>query len=187
MNNNLSNKGKFIKSPDFKNNVKKNIEDIGNFDLKGSYYNFLNKKTIYNLKNNKSYISLKSFGKRHILFLTKIKNKNGEKNYSIFINKKNDDFIICKLKFNESVFNGTLLDGELVKNNEGNWIFLIDDIPYYKGESIITSKLSDRYELLKNLIDNEYIEDPNINMCLIEYKKNYNLKKIQYLVDFQEK
>ena len=112
--NSSSNKGKFIKSIEFKNNVKDLITSIGNFDLKGSYYNFLNKKKIHNLKSNNSYISLKSFGKRHILFLTKIKNKN----YSIFINKKNNDFILCKTRFNESIFNGTLLDGELVKNED---------------------------------------------------------------------
>ena len=186
MNTNIK-KGKMIKSEDFKNTIREYINELGTFNVNGSYYNMLNKKTINSLKTNISYISLKSFGKCYILFLTKIKNKDGYKNYSVFINKKNQSFILTKFKFNSSIFDGTLLDGELVKNFNGEWVFLINDLPYFKGENIITTPFSQRYKLIKSMIENEYKEDLNISMCKIDYKRNYELNNIMYLFNLQEK
>jgi hypothetical protein len=164
------------------------ISSIGTFNIKGKYYNILNKKTINYLKSHKSYISLRTYGKSHILFLTKIKsNKTGnDKKYCIFINKKNEIMFLSKFKLNEDLFNGTLFDGELVKNSNGEWNYFIDDIAYYKGESIIMEKFKDRYNLIQSILKEEYIEDNDLSICSLQYKKYYELNNIQYLYDLQQ-
>lgn len=177
-----------ITNKDLKGKIIELISSIGTFNIKGKYYNILNKKTINYLKSYKSYISLRTYGKSHILFLTKIKsNKTGnDKKYCIFINKKNEIMFLSKFKLNEDLFNGTLFDGELVKNNNGEWNYFIDDIAYYKGESIIMEKFKDRYNLIQSILKEEYIEDNNLSICSLKYKKYYELNNIQYLYDLQQ-
>ena len=175
-----------ITNNDLKEKIKNLISSIGTFNIKGKYYNILNKKTINQLKSLKSYLSLRTYGKGHVLFLTKIKSNKGDKNYCIFINKKNEIMFLSKFKFNEELFSGTLFDGELVKNSSGEWIFFIDDIPYYKGENIITENFSERYNLLQSVLKEEYIEDSSLSICKLEYKKYYELNNIQYLYDLQK-
>ena len=122
------------------NNVNKNINNIGTFKIQSKYYSFLNKKNLNSLKNYKFFVLLKSFGKNYILFLTKI----DEKNYCIFINKKNNVMNIVNIDFDDDLFNGSLLDGEIVKNEDNKYIFLVNDIPYYKGRTQITKNFEER-------------------------------------------
>ena len=41
---------------------------------------------------------------------------------------------VIYLRFKSNVFDGTLLKGELIKDNDNNWIFLIDDVFVYCGK-----------------------------------------------------
>ena len=68
-----------ITNNDLKEKIKNLISSIGTFNIKGKYYNILNKKTINQLKSLKSYLSLRTYGKGHVLFLTKIKSNKGDK------------------------------------------------------------------------------------------------------------
>ena len=40
----------------------------------------------------------------------------------------NIPIIYSKFRFKPEVYNGTLIEGELVKNMQGEWIFLMNDI-----------------------------------------------------------
>ena len=175
-----------ITSNDLITKIKNLISDIGTFNIHGKYYNILNKKSINSLKSSKSYVSLRTYGKGFILFLTTIKSNKGDRKYCIFINKKNEMMIISKFKFNEELFDGTLFDGELVKNSKGEWIYFIDDIAYYKGQSMITENFRNRYTLIKSLICDEYIEDIDLSVCKIEYKRYHLLNNIEYLYNLQK-
>ena len=175
-----------ITNNDLKDKIKSLISSIGTFNIKGKYYNILNKKTINHLKSYKSYLSLRTYGKGHVLFLTKIKSNKGTKNYCIFINKKNEIMFLSKFKFNEELFEGTLFDGELVKNSSGEWIYFIDDIAYYKSQNVITESFMERYNLIQSILKEEYIEDNSLSICKLENKTYYELNNIQYLYDLQK-
>ena len=158
------------------NTVNKNISDIGRFKIESKYYSFLNKKNLSNLKNYKFFVLLKSFGKNYILFLTKIDNKN----YSIFINKKNNVMNIVNLNFDDNLYDGTLLDGEIVKNEYNKYIFLINDVPYYEGKSQITKNFEERNKIIEEILENNYKLD---NELFISRKKYFNFNEINDLVD----
>lgn len=164
-----------ITSDFIKNDIKELIKKIGTFDIKGKYYNFLNKKNINSLKNNDFLVTLSTFGKKFILFLSTYKNKN----YCIFINKKNDIMVISRFRFNIDLFNGTLFDGELLKDKNNNWVYIINDISYYKGENIITKNFYERSNLIKNILKNEYQNDEELCVCTIYYKEYFELKYIK--------
>jgi hypothetical protein len=166
-----------IISNDIKNDIKKNISSIGSFNLMSKYYTFLNKKNVNNLKENNFLISLSTFGKKFILFITRYNNKK----YCIFINKKNDSMVVTQLKFIDDIFIGTLFDGELVKNSDDKWIYLINDIAYYKGNNIITKSFLERQDIIDIILQNEYEND---SQSFYISKKNYfEYKNIKDLVE----
>jgi len=75
-----------IMSPEIQGQIKSLINSIGSFNLTSKYYTFLNKKNVNTLKENKFLVTLSTFGKKFVLFITKYNTKK----YCIFINKKNE-------------------------------------------------------------------------------------------------
>ena len=140
-----------VVSSTIRNDIKAQINNIGQFNLNSKYYTFLNKKNVNNLKDNYFLVTLSTFGKKFVLYTTIYNSKK----YCIFINKKNESMIVSQLNFKDEIFNGTLFDGELVKNNEDKWIYLINDIAYYKGENIITTSFLERQKIIENIINHE--------------------------------
>jgi len=171
-----------ITSQQIKNDIKSEICKIGTFNLNSKYYTFLNKKNVNNLKDSDFLVSLSTFGKKFILFITKYNTKK----YCIFINKKNDTFTVTQLKFSDEIFEGTLFDGELVKNSNNKWIFLINDIAYYKGTNIITSSFKYRCSVIKNILENEYHNGDDIEnqTFFISQKQYFDYKYIKDMVNF---
>jgi hypothetical protein len=176
-----------IISTNIRNDIKTQINELGSFNLNSKYYTFLNKKNVNNLKDSNFLVSLSTFGKKFILFITKYNSKN----YCIFINKKNDTMTVTQLKFSDEIFSGTLFDGELVKNSNDKWIYLINDIAYYKGENIITKSFIERQKIIEKIINIEqenneeedlyiskkiYFEYKNIKDLIDNYMNNLNYK-----------
>lgn len=79
--------------------------------------------------------------------------------------------ILGKGKFNPDLFEDTILDGEMVKDNNANWIFLINDILVYKGEYLISKSLPNRLELCIELFTKFYKEDDPFDVCKFQIKK----------------
>ena len=168
-----------IVSSQIKDDIKTSINKIGSFNLTSKYYTFLNKKNVNNLKDGNFQVSLSTFGKKFILYMTTYNTKK----YCIFINKKNDSMTITQLKFSDDIFTGTLFDGELVKNNNDKWIYLINDIAYYKGDNIVTKQFSERQLIIENILSNDH--EYSNNETLYISKKNYFDYK--YIKDLSEK
>jgi hypothetical protein len=159
-----------VVSSSIRNDIKTQIKNLGSFNLNSKYYTFLNKKNVNNLKDNFFLVTLSTFGKKFILYMTIYNSKK----YCIFINKKNESMMVSQLNFKDDIFDGTLFDGELVKNNEDKLIYLINDIAYYKGENIITKTFIDRQKIIENIINYEQENrDENLyitNKQYFEYK-----------------
>jgi len=172
-------KSLLILSNEITNNIKLCINNIGNFNLTSKYYTFLNKKNVNKLKEKPFLVTLSTFGKKFILFITKYNNKN----YCIFINKKNDKMTVTQLKFSDDIFLGTLFDGELIKNEKGKWIYLINDIAYYKGKNIITKSFLDRQYLLEDILKNEHQYSLIDDTLYISKKKYFDYNNIKSLVN----
>jgi hypothetical protein len=172
-------KGLQIVGNEIKEDVKSLINNIGSFNLTSKYYTFLNKKNVNNLKENNFLVTLSTFGKKFVLFITNFNTKK----YCIFINKKNDAMTVIQLKFSDDIFLGTLFDGELVKNNEDKWIYLINDIAYYKGENIITKSFYERQSIIENILNTEHDNNiSNIETFFISKKNYFQYNNIKDLV-----
>ncbi len=166
-----------IKDEKLKSEIINSIKSIGTYNLDSKYSQFLNFKNINQLKNNEFKIGISTFGKKYNLYLKNINNKN----YCIFINKKTNQMILGKFTFAVSLFEGTLFDGELIKNSRNEWFFLINDLIYYEGKNIVTHDFETRYKNIKNLIETQYKYDNN-SQCKIFIKKYVELKYLNSLI-----
>lgn len=169
-----------IVSNNFKNDIKNNIRSVCNMEIGNRYYNFLNEKNLHNLNSNNYKVCINTFGHKYLLFMTNYKDKN----YNIFINKKNENMICVKFNFNEKIYNNTLFDGELMKNNDNKWVYIITDIITYDNNFVLKNKnLVERIELIDDIFNNYKCND-STNYCMIDVKKYFKLK---YLLDIKNR
>ena len=158
------------------NDLKKQILDDmcnkTNITYKTRYAKMFNEQYLKNF-NNPHIICLKTVGSPYLLYCTQI----NDVNYCFLIDKKIKDgyeypkIFLVHYRFNEEIFNGTLFEVELLKNNDEDWFFNICPI--------IIKKYFD-YCDLDNIVNN-FI--PNLNyrirgLYFIPLKSSYS--KILY-------
>ena len=92
---------------------------------------------------------------------------------------------IVQLAFVDEIYNGTIFDGEIIKNDKEKWIFLINDIAYYKGSNLITENFNKRLSIIDNILKNEF-KNNNDNLFIAQ-KQFFSYNKILDLVNnFQQ-
>ena len=128
--------------------------------------------------NNPHIFCLKSYGAPYLLFLTKINNVN----YTLLIDKKiktghnYPKMFVVQYRFSDELFNGTLLETELLRDNNDNWTLLLGDIYYYNGKIMKNTNIVDRINIIHNLLEQEYNYDSFSDICPIQVKKYFDFK-----------
>ena len=89
--------------------------------------------------------------------------------------------IISRFNFPDELFNNTLIEGEMIKNNNNKSIFLINDIYIHKGISLNNKYLMKRLDILKHIFNN-YQNDID-DVCLFEINKYFTYDKFNYLIN----
>lgn len=143
------------------------------------YAKVMNEQYTSNLKNP-HIACFKTSGSPYLLFLTKINNIN----YTLLIDKKINNghslpkIFIVNLKFNDSLYLGSLFETELLRDKQNNWSLVISDIYYYKN-NIYTKKkyIIDRVNELHKMMNEEYISTVN-DICSVYIKKYFEIKDI---------
>ena len=152
-------------------------------DAKRAY--ILHNKTLQYIEKTQHIISVKSSGTNYYLFFTNINNTN----YCFYIDRKikagytYPRIISVKYRFDDIVFNDTVLDGELIKNetNSSQWMFLITDIILYNNEKL-TCNIINRFNLLYSILKNNYTEDTNLDICPLVVKKLFLYSQYDILI-----
>ena len=164
---NNSPKGSIIKNKPFITYLIKVINI--NYNVKGNDLQFpapqpvsIEKKDFVKLEKYKYYTSLKLDGVRFILYF--IKDRNGV-NQSILINRALN-FYNINITAEQNIFNGTLLDGEVIFNNKTKrWDFVIHDALVLCGNKINklthSVRLNDTRYCIESFIVKEDKSSPN--------------------------
>jgi len=122
-----------------------------------NYAKVFNHKFSRNL-NNPHIICTKTHGNPYFLFCTQI---NGV-NYTLLIDKKIKSgydypkMFVLHYKFSDEIYNGTLIETELVKDNHENWFLLLADIYSYKGTTCNSTIVTDRINIIYSILSNNY-------------------------------
>jgi len=149
-------------------------------------YSILNPNNLRIVSYHSHLISPFSNGNPYILYLCKIDGIN----CCIFIDKKLKDgytypkMHCVKYRFNNELFEKeTILSGELIKDYERRWMFLIDGILLYRGISTKDKNIISRFELIHKILNDEYTPDKFIEICPLVIKKLFLYRDIKKMVD----
>lgn len=146
------------------------------------YAKVYNPKFINNLKNP-HIICLKSSGTPYLMYITQICNKN----YTFLIDKKiknGYDFpkiFIIPISFTNEVYENTLLECELIRDNDKKWYISIGDSYYMRGKNTKKTVIVDRINDIIDMLNNNLLEGDFMKSCKIQVKKYFDYKDISYI------
>ena len=98
--------------------------------IKDKNFYILNSKNIKYIEKNPHILSVKSIGSLYYLYFTII---DGRK-YCLFIDKKIKEghkfprIISVIYRFDDSIFQDTVFDGELLRDQDDNWLYIINNL-----------------------------------------------------------
>lgn len=109
-------------------------------------------------------------------------------NYCIFIDKKIQQgysyprMIISHFKFADELFEDTILDGEMVKMNNGKWTYLMNDLIVLKGLHLNEYNLVKRINLLYDVIAKSFQPDIN-DICKFGIKQYFKYDEAMNIIE----
>lgn len=172
-----------IKSDETKKNILDKIDQLCSFKVIQRHYDRYNDNSISMLNKNPHLVSTRTNGNPYLLFLT----KHNFTNQCIFIDKKIQHgyfyprMIIGKFWFDDSLFDDTVFDGEMVKNNDGTWNFILSDLIVLNGNLLSSLNLIKRINKLSEILENMYIAD-KISTCSLFIKRYFTYDELDYLM-----
>jgi hypothetical protein len=125
-----------------------------------------------NISQKPHMLCVRSNGNPYFLYLTRLNFVN----YCIFIDKKIQQgysfprMIISHFKFDDTLFDDTVIDGEMTKTTSGKWTFLIHDMLVHQHEHLNNMNFVKRINLLYQMLQHAYTPDFN-DICLFKVKK----------------
>ena len=169
--------------------LKKHILDILKKDyfitIKDRNFYIINKRNINYIEKQPFIVSIKSIGSLYYLFLTKIDNKN----YCFYIDKKVKEghsyprILSVLYRFDDSIFNNTLFDGELLRNNNNNWMFIINNLILYKGEILKNKNIIYKLNKVYEILNENYIKDDHLEICPLYVKRLFSYHEWTYIMN----
>ena len=154
--------------------------------IKDRYFYIINQKNIKYVEKNPHILSVKSSGSPYYLFLTQIE----ERNYCFFIDKKIKEghkyprIISSIYRFNEELFSqNTLFDGELLRDKNDNWMYIINNLVIYKGELMKNKTIIYKLDIVYNILTNNYKKDHFLEICPLVVKRLFPNHEFDNLVN----
>lgn len=173
-----------VKSDDYKKKVLADLEKKISFKVIQKHYDKFDETKIPILNQAPHLINVRSNGNPYILYLT----KHNFVNQCIFIDKKVQQnyyfprMILTKFRFANDLFEDTILDGEMVKDSNNTWVFLINDMICHKGVVLGQVNLVKRINMVYELLATQFVPD-ELDCCLFRVKKYFEYHEIQYMID----
>lgn len=162
------------------------IQDTYNLKIIDRSYVVLNPYMMRNVSHHQHILSTLTNGNNYLLFLTKVDNIN----CCFFIDRKlksgySYPKIHCvKYRFDSELFEKeTIFNGELIRDQNRDWFFVVSDILIHKGKSTKNKNILSRFELIHNIFDNEYKSDMDLEICPLQVKKLFLYSQINELIN----
>jgi hypothetical protein len=168
----------------FKESVLDNLSKKYYIKIKDRTFYVIKKNNIKFIENNSYILSIKSLGALYYLFMTTIDNIN----YCIYIDKKVKEghnfprMLIVNYRFDETIFNDTLLEGELLKNNDNDWLFIITNLLLYKGEIQKNKTIVFRLRTIYDILTNNYTKDDHMEICPLYVKRLFSYHELDTIM-----
>lgn len=180
-----------LRNENYKNKILKELFDrykIMVTENSCSIYDKRYSRVIVNQFNNPFHIlSTNTKGNRYYLYFRR---DEFDKNMCLFIDRKicrgytQPRVIYTNFKMDNDIFDGTLIHGELVKVNEDNWFFVLNDIVSYCGKSLKHTKKLDRIHYMYKFLQKQYSSDDILDVCKFQVKKFFTYRQLDEFMDY---
>jgi len=173
-----------IKSDELKKRVLDEIDATFKQKIIQKHHEKFQESSLRILNTNPYMMSLRSNGNPYFLYLTRYNNVN----QCIFIDKKIQQgyfyprMVIVKLWFDDALFQNTLLDGEMIKDNNGDWVFLVQDIIGDCGGDMMNVNIVRRINRCLEIFDKQYVAD-SMTVCQFQVKRFFHFQEFDYMVN----
>lgn len=162
-----------IKSSDTKDDILAELESFFQIKILQKHWHPLTPQTVSQIYRAPHLACLRSNGNPYYMYFTTYEDVP----IIYFIDKKvqpgyqKPRIIIGRGMFEEVLFTSrTLIEGEMVKDANGQWLFLINDVIAYQGQYLREVPLPKRLELAYKLLA-EYDPDPVVDFCAFHVKQ----------------
>ena len=180
-----------IKTNDMKDLILGQLYSLYGIKIIQKHYHKLDENNVKYLKSNPYLCTLRSNGNPYYMFFTKY----NDIPIIYFIDKKihpgyqKPRILLVRGLFHTSLYENTLIDGEMVKCQDGKWIFLMNDMIAYEGKHLMKIMLPDRLKMLYDMLQTKYTADNVIDVCQYRVKTYYHAfqESIQALIELSKK
>jgi hypothetical protein len=161
-----------IKSSDTKNEILNDLKRFNIQILEKSWYK-LDAKGTEHIQKMPHFACLRSNGNPYYMYFTKY----DDIPIIYYIDKKIQPgyqvprMILTKGCWDEEIFTNTLLEGEMVKDIYGGWVFLINDLIAYKNTFLSHEPLPKRLEIVIDMLHRYHVPDDIIDVCSFQVKQ----------------
>ena len=109
------------------------------------------RKNLSRFKKHPYFVCVKSDGMRFVMICTIIENK-----HKCFMVDRAMRYYEVEQCFEESIYNGTIFDGELIKSkNENEWTYIIHDCIKFRGENVSQKIFIKRYQSWQSKLEKQ--------------------------------
>ena len=143
-------------------------------------YKFNGRDNINDLESNNYLLTFKTGGSKFFLFLTTIRGKK----YSLFIgydNPRDLKIYNVKLRFNRSLYNDTIFEGEILLNDKNNYIFMMNNILYIRNNYIGNKFLGERISIISDILRKQYKFDDFLNCCHLQMRSYFLINHLEMM------
>jgi hypothetical protein len=149
-------------------------------------YVIINPHMIRNISFHEHLLATFTNGNPYLLYLTRIDGLP----CSIYIDRKlKEGYSYPKIHCVQYMLDSALFDqdtlftGELIRDINRNWQFLISDLLIYEGVDTKNKNVLSRFQLIHNIMDNMYKPDPVNDICPIMVKRLFQYADAKYLIE----
>lgn len=145
----------------------------------------LNPHMMRNISYHQHILTTLTNGNSYVLFLTQVEGIN----CCFYIDRKlkggyTFPKIHCvKYRFANELFEKeTIFSGELIRDNDRKWFFILSDILVYKGQDTKSKNILSKFEMMNDILKEEYTADEHMEVCPLQIKKLFTYDQVDTLV-----
>lgn len=179
-----------IKSSDTKETILADLKARFNVHVLQKHWLRMDDAGVEQVRGSPHMACLRSNGNPYLLFFTRY----DDVAIMYFVDKKIQPgyhvprVILGRGMWSDALFDGTLMDGEMVRDVHGGWVFLINDMMGLMGKRLAKLTLPQRLELLYDVLSNHYTPDDTLDVCKFHVKRYTHATKqgVRDLLEFCE-
>lgn len=162
-----------IKSSETKTKILEELKQKYEINILQKHWHRLDDNSIKHIQRIPHLACLRSNGNPYYMYFTTFEDVP----IIYFIDKKVQSgyqvprIILCRGTWKEEIFADTLIEGEMVKDFNNKWLFLISDVIGYKGQYLVNESLPHRLEYAFEILKNLHVANEHIDVCRYQVKR----------------